>query len=393
MHNPVKDIQLSRGARAPRLTVIETREPEPERSVRPGRKRDLWLLAILAAVLLGTGLYNFVIASPRYVSEMTFVLRTPAGSKERLTFLNFGGGGTGADDSHAIVEFMHSRDLIEEINQDGMVARVFSAPGVDMFSAFPSLLAGNGRDDFYRHVQNYLSAEYDTETAITHVSTEAFNARDAKELAQRIKAAAENKVNQLNSRARGALVETAQAEVDAANSELAGLHRQLTRVQQRYGVIEPELEAGAAIELSTETARELDRVNIELAQAIRAAPNSPKVAELRNRRVALEAGLRGQRQRTAGGNASLAQRLQPYLELAVQRDVAEQRLLAATLVLASLRNSSKEEHIYIEWIAQPGLPDEPLLPKGWWNLFLTFLIASGALWIVRSLSELVIAND
>jgi BexC/CtrB/KpsE family polysaccharide export inner-membrane protein len=393
MNSPFNDISAFVRERAPRLAMIEAHEPEYENVTRPGRKRDLWLLAVLCAVMLCTALYNFVIASPRYVSEMSFVLRTPAGSKERLTFLNFGGGGTGADDSHAIVEYMHSRDLIERINQDGMLARVFAAADVDIFSAFPSTLSGRGRDEFHRHAQKYLSAQYDTETAITHVSMEAFNARDANELAQRIKSAAEAKVNELNSRARGALVETAQAEVDASSSELTTLLRRLTAVQQRYGVIEPEMEAGAAIKLSAATASELDRVNIELARVIRAAPNSPNVAELRNRRAALEAGLRGQRQRTAGGNASLAQRLQPYLELAVQRDIAEQRLLAATLALASVRNSSQEEHIYIEWIAQPSLPDEPLLPRGWWNLLLAFLITSGTLWIIRSLSDLVLADD
>lgn len=393
MNHPVNDIQALESERAPRLSMIETEEADPGVALRPGRKRDLWLLAVLVAIMLGATLYNFVIASPRYVSEMSFVLRTPAGSSERLTFLSFGGGGTGADDSHAIVEFISSRDLIERINQDGMLERVFADPDVDIFSAFPSILAGSGRDKFYRHAQQYLRADYDTETAITHVSMEAFNASDANELAQRIKAAAESKVNELNSRARGALVETAQAEVDAVSSELTGLHRRLTLVQQRYGVLEPELEAGAAIELSSATASELDRVNIELATAIAAAPNSPKVAELRNRRIALEAGLRGQRQRTAGGDASLAQRLHPYMELAVQRDIAEQHLLAATLALASVRNSSQEEHIYIEWIAQPSLPDEPLLPRDWWNLLVTFLIATGTLWIIRSLSDLVLADD
>lgn len=255
------------------------------------------------------------------------------------------------------------------------------------------MLAGSGRDEFYRHAQKYLRAEYDTETAITHVAVEAFRAEDANALAQRIKAASESKVNDLNRRARGALVETAQSEVDAISAQLTTLHRGLTDAQQRYGIIDPKLEAGAAIGLSAATARELDRINIELATTIRAAPDSPKVDELRNRRKSLEAGLRAQRQRTAGGDASLAQRLEPYLTLAVQRDIAEQHLLAATLALATARNSSTQEHIYIEWIAQPSMPDEPLRPRAWWNVFLTFLIAAGSLWIVRSLSELVLADD
>jgi BexC/CtrB/KpsE family polysaccharide export inner-membrane protein len=393
MNYPVSDVQSSIGERSPQLALIEARDAQVAQAASPKRKRDLWLLAVLAAITLAAALYNFVIATPRYVSDMSFVLRTPAGSQERLTFLNFGGGGTGADDSHAIVAFIESRDLVETINKDGKLAALFADPAVDIFSAFPSVLAGSGRDEFYRHAQKYLRAEYDTETAITHVAVEAFRAEDANAFAQRIKAASESKVNDLNRRARGALVETAQSEVDAISAQLTTLHRGLTDAQQRYGIIDPKLEAGAAVGLSAATARELDRINIELATTIRAAPDSPKVDELRNRRKALEAGLRVQRQRTAGGDASLAQRLEPYLTLAVQRDIAEQHLLAATLALATARNSSTQEHIYIEWIAQPGMPDEPLRPRAWWNVFLTFLIAAGSLWIVRSLSDLVLADD
>jgi BexC/CtrB/KpsE family polysaccharide export inner-membrane protein len=393
MNYSATEMQVSASEQAPRLAMIAAHGPEVDQDPSPARKRDQWLLAALAVAVLAASVYNFVIATPRYVSEMSFVLRTPAGSQERLTFLNFGGGGTGADDSHAIVAFMQSRDLIERINRDGKLAAVFADQDVDIFSAFPSILAGSGQDEFYRHAQKYLSAQYDTETAITQVAVEAFKPGDANALAQRIKAAAESKVNDLNRRARGALVETAQKEVDAISDQLTGLHRRLTDVQQRYGVIEPKLEAGAAIGLSAATARELDRINIDLATTIRAAPGSPKVAELRNRREALEAGLRAQRQRTAGGDASLAQRLEPYMELAVQRDVAEQQLLAATLALASARNASTREQIYIEWIAQPSLPDEPTRPRAWWNVLLTFLIASGTLWIIRSLSDLVLADD
>ena len=86
--------------------------------------------------------------------------------------------------------------------------------------------------------------------------------------------------------------------------------------------------------------------------------------------------------------------LQEAFELRINPpDIAEQHLLAATLALATARNSSTQEHIYIEWIAQPSMPDEPLRPRTWWNVFLTFLIAAGSLWIVRSLSDLVLVDD
>lgn len=81
MNYPVSDVQNSIGERAPQLALIEAREAEVAQAAGPGRKRDLWLLAVLAVITLAAALYNFVIATPRYVSDMSFVLRTPAAAR------------------------------------------------------------------------------------------------------------------------------------------------------------------------------------------------------------------------------------------------------------------------------------------------------------------------
>lgn len=375
------------------LVLLDSLPDGAPEATSPSRRRDLTLLGLLAFVAAIAVLYNFVIATPRYASEMSFVVRTLDRSHQRFSFLNVGSGGSGDDDSHAIVAYIESRDMLAAINADHFVSRIFGAQGVDAFSAFPSLLGGSGGERFFQHVQNYIEVKFDAGTGITSVTAQAFSAKDAKMLAERMLAASEVKVNQLNARARDAMVGAAAAEYKAADEDLGARLAELAAVQRRTGVIEPALEAGAAIGVSSDTAGTLSQINIELANTIRVAPNSPLIGQLQARRAAILADLGRQSAAKSGGSGSLADRIGPYMAVSAKLHVAEKRLLGASLALTSARNAASGNKIYIEWISRPSTPDIPAYPRKWFNLLAVVLVATGVLWIVRSLSDLVMADD
>lgn len=375
------------------LILLEEEQPDGLAPLSLKRRRDRWLLAIFAIATLAAALYNFVIATPRYGSEFSYVVRSLDSSRERFSFLNVTTSGGGADNSEAIVAYIESRDLLAEINRDGLVTRTFADPRVDAFNRFPSVLAGDTREDFYHHVQGYVSAEFDQQSNITYVRVEAFSARDAKAIGERVMLASERMVNALNARARANMVVSAQTEADAANRALRGVLDRLNRVRDSARLVEPKLEAGAAIKLSSASAAELARINVQLAQTLRVAPNSPLIGQLSARRGALEAELRRQTSATAGDPGSLAARIRPYEELTAERDIAEKRLLASSLGLASARNSANRNRFYVERISQPNLPDTPRYPRGLFNLMAVMLVVGAVLFIVRSVSDLVLDDD
>lgn len=380
---------------APRqqLVLLNSVADGETHAISPLHRRDLVLLALLGLVAMIAVLYNFVIATPRYASEMSFVVRTLDRSHQRFSFLNVGSGGSGDDDSHAIVAYIESRDMLASINADQFVSRIFSAEGVDAFSAFPSWLAGAGEERFFKHVQDYINVRFDAGTGITSVSVQAFTASDAKRLAERLLAAAEAKVNQLNARAHDAMVSSAEAEYKAADADLGAQLAELAAVQRRTGVIEPGLEAGAAIGVSSDSASALSQINVELANTIRVAPRSPLIQQLQTRRAAILADLGRQLAARSGDKGSLAERIGPYMAVSARLNVAEKRLLGASLALTNARNTASSNRIYIEWISRPGSPDIPAYPRKWFNLLAVVLVAAGLLWIVRSLSDLVMADD
>lgn len=377
-------------AASDQLILLEDHSPSGPMPLTVQQRRDRLLMAVFLAVTIVTALYNFVIATPRYGSDFSYVVRSLDSSRERFSFMNIAAGGGGSDNSEAIVAYIRSRDMIDAINRDGLLTRVFAAPEVDMFSAFPSLLAGDTREDFYKHVQRYIHPEFDEQSNITYVRVEAFSAADAQRIGERVMQASEQMVNQLNARARKGMVTAAEGEVELAGTALRGVLDRLNAARDQGRVLEPRLEAGAAIKVSSASAADLARINVELAQTLRVAPNSPLIGQLRARRGALEAELLRQTSASAGGAGSLADRIRPYEELKAERDIAEKRLLAASLGLANARGSADRSRLYIERISTPNRPDVPRYPRGLWNLAMVMLVTGALLFIVRSLSDLVL---
>lgn len=382
-----------RADRGRELVVLEIDEPTAPAPISLRQRRDRLLIAIFAVAMLVAAVYNFVIATPRYSSEFSYVVRSLDSSRERFSFLNIATSGGGAENSEAIVAYIRSRDMLEEINRDGLISRIYAAPEVDMFNRFPSLLAGSTREDFFHHAQRYIDAQFEHQSNITYVRIEAFSAQEAREVGERVMRASEKMVNALNARARQNLLVAAQGEVESANASLRAVLARLNAARDRSGVLEPKLEAGAAIKVSSASATELARINVELAQTLRVAPQSPGIGQLRARRDALEAELLRQASATAGNAGSLADRIRPYEELTAEREVAEKRLLAASLGLATARNSANRNQFYIERISHPNLSDRPRYPRGFMNLLIVVLVSGAILFILRSLSELVLDDD
>ena len=379
-----------------RLDERPSQDAPIDETGRPLRRLRHWLAWLVFVVPVAVALlYNFVVATPRYASEIAFVVRSSETPHDRLSIVSLGqGGGIGtSDDSEAVVAYLKSRDVLASVNRDGLVTRTFARPGLDPVAAFPSLLAGSSEEDFYRHFQAYVHSEFDRATDIIHVQVQSFTAADAQEIARRLLGASEAMVNRLNLRAQANMVGGAERDVAQASSQLKRILAEMNDVRNRNRIIEPELDTGASVKLQSATAAELAQIEVQLDQTLRVAPQSPLIGQLRARRSALEGQLDRQIGATAGGNGSLADRLRAYEELEARRDMAEKQLMGASLQLISAHDSASRQQLYLEEIARPNLSDEARYPRRWLNLLLTILVSGCLLWIASSLAELVFDDE
>lgn len=380
-------------AKTGKLVQVESYDDPVSIALTSRQKRDRILLTVFLVIVSVTAIYNFLIAAPRYASEFSYVVRSATPARDRFSFMNFSANGESSDNSQAIITYLSSRDLLSQINSDGLVTRIFAAPGVDMFSAYPSIFAGNGAEHLFRHFQSYLDAEYDEKANISYVEVQAFKPDDARELAERMRRACEDKINALNDRARSGMTVTAEKEVAAARADLVRVLVQLTQARNSGHVIDPKLQSGAAVSLTSSIAADLAEIDVQIAETQRSTPGNPGLTQMQSRRAAIQRELARQSAAMTGGHGSLADRIQANEELDVARAVAEKRLLGASLALANTRTTADRNRLYLEWISKPNRPDEPLYPRRGRNILMVALLTLALLWIFRSLSELLFDAD
>jgi capsular polysaccharide transport system permease protein len=356
----------------------------------PAKRRlpsKLLTVTVILPVLLGA-IYNFVVASDRYVSTASYVVReTQRGGV--LSLVGTGGMTRSDDDSFAIAEYITSRDAVDRLVETEALPALFGAPGIDRFSRFPTLLTGDTREDLYKHFQHYVDVDFNTSTGISTISVQAFTPQDAQRLTQALLASAEALVNNLNARARDDSVAFASDLVSSANERLAAAQSKMTQFRNSEQILNPDSEVEISNLLLTEMMRSLGDTEAEISQLTASAPNNPKIAQLNLRREALIKNIESQRAAMVGNNESLALKIEGYDSVRLERDLAEKSLINAVNALDLAKQESQKGHLYLERVVEPNAPDRYGYPERYWNMLLLVSICLSVFWIMRKTTEVL----
>lgn len=350
-----------------------------------------WLFLFLVALPVSVSLlYNGLIASDRYLSTASYIVRQTQPDSSLLGMLQSQTVSRVDDESFAVAEFMRSRDAVDELDGDGMLSAIFAADNVDMFSRFPGMWAGDTREDLYDHFQKYLHVEFQRSTGVSVLDVQSFSPEAARRIAEKLLVAAEALVNRLNDRARNDAIDLGRKMVDDALARLSGIRDRITQFRNDESMIDPSVEVKAASELIKQLLLETSKIDAKLAETIASTPDNPMIPQLRIKRDALEESIRGIRERVAGsGNASLARKISDYERLVLERELAEKQLAGAVGTMEAAVQEARSGRLYLERIVEPSHPDRPAFPRRLLNILATLGICLLLYWIVRSMADLL----
>jgi capsular polysaccharide transport system permease protein len=351
------------------------------------RKLPMGFLIVVALPTLIAMVYYLLIASPRYVSESRFIVRSPervqaGGLGIMLQGVGLGGGQT---DAYAVHEYITSRDGLADLQRRFDVAGIIGRPDADLFSRYPKPWEGRSDEGLYKGLQRFVTVGYDSTTGISTLRVEAFRAADAQALSSALLAGGENLVNQLNERAaRNGISEAARAEAEA-RANLADVQQRLTSFRNRAGFIDPKLQASESSELIGGLLATLAQLRAEREQLQAEAPQSPQLAALSGRIAAYERQVTAERAKLTGGASSLAPSLGLYQNLILEQEMADKQLGAATAAVITARQEARRQALYLERIVNPNLPDKPTQPRRWLailTIFTSAMLLYGVGWLV-----------
>ncbi|WP_313454190.1 chain-length determining protein, partial [Brevundimonas sp.] len=341
------------------------------------------------APVLAASFYFLLIATPRYVAEAKFVVRSaterqPSSLGVALQGVGIPGGQT---DAFAVHAYINSRDGLRQVMGAVPVEEIYGPSRADPLSRVPAVFARPSFESLFKGTRRYISVGYDSTTGISTLRVQAFRPRDAQIVSEALLAGGESLVNRLNLRAEGDAVAEGERTVVEAQARVARAQAELADFRNAERFIDPESTATAGGELVSQLLLTIANLKAERSQIAAEAPLSPQLSIIDGRIRAYEDQVQQARGAIAGGADSLVPKISQYEQLATEREFAQRALLAATQALEAARLDSRRQKLYLERIVNPSRPDEPLEPKRWLSILAVLAIALtvyGTGWLIAA---------
>jgi capsular polysaccharide transport system permease protein len=338
-------------------------------------------LFIVVLPTLLTAIY-FLLASPQYVSEARFVVRShtqngPAafGTVLQSVGMDLGGSSTNAYEVH---EYIMSRDAVTDLERSHRLRAKLAAPGADALARFPRPFAGRGFEDLYRAYKRFVTVGYDSTTGISTLRVQAFRAQDAHDIAKALLDGGEELVNRLNQRSAADTIEQARLQVIDAETRTSQAQAALTRFRSREQLIDPGRSSLAGSELLARLDLQIANLRADRASLAASAPQSADLPAIDRRIKAYQAQREAESSKIAGESDSLAPKIGAYEQLALERDFAQRSLAAANAALESAHVEARRKQLYLERVVSPNIPDRAARPRRLLSILMVFVTCMAA---------------
>ncbi|MEQ1715221.1 MAG: capsule biosynthesis protein [Hyphomicrobium sp.] len=320
----------------------------------------VFLPTLLAVVYFG------VIASPRYVSEAQFVVRTaskPSGAAGLGALLQMTGLSRAHDDVFAVQAFMTSRNAVAELDKLIPLREIFGRAEADTIARFPSYIYGPSLEELHRYLGWMVETIYDSKSGITTLRVQAFRPGDAKLVADQLMFLSEQTVNRLNERIQRDAVQNADAEVRRNEARLISAQQAITKFRNSELMIDPAGSSLAVVELIGRLGAELAQTESQQREVSSGATENPQLLSLRRRAEALRGQIDQERGRISSDKDGLAAKLATYERVVLDREFAKQALTTAVRALEAAQSEARRQQLYLERIVEPVAPDKAMAPE------------------------------
>lgn len=365
-------------ARALRRAARQSRAPAPLISggagfrARKGDRAFRWgvivsFVLMVACPSIVATVYWGLIASKQYVSEAKFALRS--GEASVLDSGGFAGlpSSQQAQDTLILANYVHSRAIIEALEKEVDLRRIYSGSDIDYLSRLPAKAPIEELEKYWRK-----RAEVNVEgiSAIITLNIRAFNPADSNMLVNKVRELSEKLVNDMSTRSRNDALEQSQAELARAEKNLKTSTTAMRDARNSEGVLDAGAAAEAINKLITQLRLQLSRAEEDLG-AQGDAGDSPQATVLKARIASLKDQIKTYSNQVAGASGSdgnnMAQRLGALSSVQIDLDLARQQYALAAVNFENARINSETQHAYLVTFVQPTLAEKSTYPRRLWE--------------------------
>jgi capsular polysaccharide transport system permease protein len=339
--------------------------------VRKSRKahwlmKHRWLALFVGVPTLIATIYYGLIASAIYISQSSFVIKSP-GQKAAPTLslanlVQTSGLSAGQEQTKEVVQYIRSRNALKDLQDKTDVRAIYSNRGADFLSRFPQLFHDASFENLYRYYGSMVGADTDPDSGLAVLEVQAFTPDDAYNLNTRLLDLSEGLVNRLNERAEGRAIQEAEQRLAQAEERVRNARVALSAYRNQQDLIDPAKQAAGVLEVSNKLVSEQAALKSQLELMERVAPRNPAIPALQNRVIAVGREIAAQNGRAVGTPTGIASKLGAYEKLQVEEEFATQMFTAANTSLETARTDAQKQQFYLERVVEPDKPDESTLP-------------------------------
>ena len=335
-----------------------------------------WLVLFVGVPTLLATVYYGLIASPIYISQSTFVIKSP-GQKAAPTLslanlVQTTGLSAGQEQTKEIIGYIQSRTGLKDLEAQTDVRKKFASNDADFLSRFPSPFERDSFENLFRYYQSKIGATVDQDSGLAVLQVQAFTPGDAYEINGRLLDLSERLVNRLNQRAEDKAITEAERRVQQAEERVRNARVALSAYRNQQDLIDPAKQAAGVLDVSNKLVSEQAALQAQLDLILRVAPRNPAIPALRNRIIAVGREIAAQNGRAVGTPTGIASKLGAYEKLQVEQEFATQMLTAANAALETARTESQKQQFYLERVVEPNKPDDSALPHRLTRILVVF---------------------
>jgi capsular polysaccharide transport system permease protein len=340
------------------------------------RVNRLFILTVALPTIIAIIYFGFI-ASDVFISESRFVVRSPQrqGQTSVVGALLQGTGFSRAqDDTYPVIDFIQSRDALQELNKQEYIANAYSRHG-DWVSRFPGVDRDESFEALYRYyAKRIVSIDFDSTSAIATVKVQAFTSADAAHINETLLELGERLINRMNSRAAQDTVQLAQQQVTVAANKAKDAAVALTAFRNGNTVFDPDRQSALQLQGVMSLQGEMLAAQTQLLQLQAISPENPQIASLKTTIGSLQKQIAEQTGSVAGGKGSLSQKAGDYARVQLDVQFADRQLTAAMASLETAQSEAQRKQLYLERLVEPNRPDAALEPKRLKGIFIVLVL-------------------
>ncbi len=372
---------------------VETRwsEADPVPPPKPQSRLKRLLLHpftwwVIAPTLLAI-VYFYGFASPQYVSEARFVVRSRSDAPQvslgsMLSAAVGGGGGVSAGDAYSVRDFLTSHDAVMRADERLDLRKLWGREEADILSR----LWADDPERLTKFFNSMVTVAFDSTTGVVTLRVRSFMPEDSKAIAETLLRLSEQLINSLSERAREDALSIARREVGVAERRVLDSREALTRFREQ----QQELDSAGTAQAAVATIAQLENAHIAAQAELRERQafmreDNPALQVTRNRIGALERQIEAERLRRTQGDGALSQQLAGFERLMLEREFADRQLASATASLETARIEAQRQQLYLARVVEPNLAVYPLYPRkliSVGSIFLGLSVAFGIGWLL-----------